>query len=278
MRIAVCQLEVARDVDANLAALTRLTEAAAARGAVLVVCPEASVWPIDAAAGELVEVARVADARVASALRALATRTETTLVVGVFEPAPVADKVFNTIRVFSPSGEDIGIYRKIHLYDAFGTRESDRYVAGPVAPFVFAAGGFGIGVMTCYDLRFPELARELVDRGADVILVPAAWSQGALKEEHWDVLLRARAVENTSYVAAAAQCGIAYAGRSTIIDPLGVTIAGLAEVEGLAIAEVDRARIDDVRNRLPVLANRRLLQRDCAAPAAPPAETTTTEV
>jgi predicted amidohydrolase len=250
-------VEVVRDLDVNLDAVARLTEAAVAGGATLVVWPESTIWPIDADSAELAEAARAVETRVLPTMRALASRTKVTLVVGLLEPAPIAGKVFNSVHVFSSEG-DVGSYRKIHLYDAFGTCESDRFVAGPVEPFVFTADGFTVGVMTCYDLRFPELARELVDREVAVILVPAAWAQGPLKEQHWDVLLRARAVENTCYVAAADQCGAGYAGRSTIIDPLGVTIAGLAEAEGFAIADVDQTRLDDVRKRLPVLANRRL--------------------
>lgn len=258
MCVAVCQLEVVPDVEANLATIARLAEEAAARGATLTVFPEASVYPIGATGEELEAIAQPLDGAVADGLRRLATRTETAVVVGVVERSEVPRKVFNTVLAFGPDGSDLGAYRKIHLYDAFGSRESDRYLPGPVEPLVFPLGGFTVGVMTCYDLRFPELARALVDAGADVLLVPAAWAQGALKEEHWSVLLRARAIENTCYVAAAGQCGPAHAGRSTVIDPLGVALCSLAEAEGVATAGLLRDRLDDVRRRLPVLANRRL--------------------
>ncbi len=111
--------------------------------------------------------------------------------------------------------------------------------------------------MTCYDLRFPEFARALVDAGADVLAVPAAWVAGPLKEDHWVTLLRARAIENTVYVTAAAQTGKAYSGRSMIVDPLGVAVAALGDGEGLATAEVDLQTIAAVRDRNPSLANRR---------------------
>ena len=220
--------------------------------------PEASIWPIDADSGTLTAIAAKVESDVVPRLRALAARTRAVLVGGLIETSPVPGKVFNTVRAFAATGEDLGAYRKIHLYDAFGSRESDRYLAGPIGPLVFDVHGFAVGVMTCYDLRFPELARELVARGSELLLVPAAWVQGPLKEDHWNLLLRARAVENTCYVAAAAQCGPGYVGRSAVVDPLGVVTAALAEDEGVALADVEPARLQDVRSRLPVLANRRL--------------------
>lgn len=266
-RIGVCQFEVLSDVEANVGTIARLAEAAAAGGAELVVLPEACIWPIDAGGAELSSVAATVDSEVAPLLSELAKRTETTLVVGLIEPAPVPRKVFNTIRVFAPDGDLVGAYRKIHLYDAFGSHESDRYVAGPLELLAFPVGDLTVGVMTCYDLRFPELARALVYRGADAIVLPAAWAQGALKEGHWELLLRARALENTCFVAAAGQCGKAYVGRSAIIDPLGVVVSALAEGEGVAFADVQEARLQDVRKRLPVLANSRLprIELECAA-------------
>jgi deaminated glutathione amidase len=117
--------------------------------------------------------------------------------------------------------------------------------------------GLAVGLMTCYDLRFPEFARALVDAGADVLAVPAAWVAGPLKEDHWVTLLRARAIENTVYVTAAAQTGKAYSGRSMIVDPLGVTVAALGDAEGLATADVELQTIAAVRDRNPSLANRR---------------------
>jgi predicted amidohydrolase len=112
--------------------------------------------------------------------------------------------------------------------------------------------------MTCYDLRFPEFARMLIDVGADVLAVPAAWVRGPLKEDHWVTLLRARAIENTAYVIGAAQTGSHYCGRSMIIDPMGVIVASLGDEEGVATGEARAERVADVRRRNPSLANRRL--------------------
>lgn len=258
LRVAVGQFEVEPDVDANLDAVERLVESAAARGADLVVLPEASLWPIDGDVESLLSVATRVATDLGQELRALAARCGVALLVGVVEVAPDARKVFNTVLAVGSDGDVLGRYRKIHLYDAFGARESDRYVAGPLTPMLFRLHGFVVGLITCYDLRFPELARVLAERGADVIALPAAWAQGALKESHWTLLARARAVENTCYLAASGQCGPRYAGLSMVIDPLGTPLASLAETEGVVVADVERSRIDDVRTRLPVLANRRL--------------------
>ena len=120
-------------------------------------------------------------------------------------------------------------YRKIHLYDSFGYKESDALRAGPLAPVVVDVAGFRVGLMTCYDLRFPELARLLVDHGAEVLVVPAAWVAGPRKVEHWRTLVRARAIENTVFVVAAAQPGPRYSGHSMVVDPLGDVLAEAGE-------------------------------------------------
>ena len=121
-------------------------------------------------------------------------------------------------------------YRKIHLYDSFGYQESARLVAGPVEPVLVDVDGFRVGLMTCYDLRFPELARELVSRGAELLVVPAAWVAGPLKVDHWRTLARARAIENTVFVAAVGQPGPRYTGHSMVVGPAGEVVAELPTV------------------------------------------------
>lgn len=259
MQVAACQMEVGPEVDRNLATARDLVARAAAAGAELVLLPEACVVPIDASAEALAAAATSLDGDIARRFAALAAEHQTTVVAGLVEPHGDG-KVLNTVAAFGPEGDVLGAYRKIHLYDAFGMRESDRFAPGALEPLLFDAAGFRVGVMTCYDLRFPELARLLVDRGAELLLVPAAWVQGALKELHWSTLLRARAIENTVFVAAAGQCGAAYCGNSVVLDPLGVGLAALGEAPGVAVATLDRARLEDVRGRLPVLTNRRLRQ------------------
>jgi deaminated glutathione amidase len=156
-----------------------------------------------------------------------------------------------------PDGDLLATYRKAHLYDSFGYRESDRLLSGEAAPVVFGLAGHRIGLLTCYDLRFPEHARALVDAGAQTLVVPAAWVRGPLKEEHWETLVRARAIENTVYMAAAAQCGKAYCGRSMLVDPMGIALAAIGETEGVVRGEIDIERVAAARERNPALQHRR---------------------
>ncbi len=255
--VAICQMEAGPDLEVNLASIERLASVAGAAGARLALFPEAAVFPIHASGLELEGVAG-SFATIRSELGRIALRARTAIVAGLFEPSDLTGKVLNTVVAHAQDGSELGAYRKIHLYDAFGASESDRFAPGPIAPLTFALGGMRFGVLTCYDLRFPELARRLMDAGADALLVPAAWASGPLKEEHWNVLLRARAIESTAYVVAAGQCGSRCIGLSTIIDPLGVALASLPEDEGVAVAELRRDRLDGVRRQLPVLVDRRL--------------------
>lgn len=250
-------MQATGDPAANLSTIERLVQRASAQGARLAVLPEAALLPINSEPGALANyVARAHETH--AALAEIAAGAGIAVVAGSFESSEDPEKVFNVLVGYHRDGTSLGSYRKIHLYDAFGVKESDRFAPGPVAPLTFSLGGFTLGVLTCYDLRFPELARLLVDAGADALLIPAAWVAGPLKEDHWKVLLRARAIENTAYVIAAGQCGNGCVGLSAIIDPLGVELAGLAEAEGVATAAVVRERLQNVRRRLPSLANRRI--------------------
>jgi deaminated glutathione amidase len=206
---------------------------------------------------DLGAIAQPLDGPFVSAIGELARTHAMTIVAGMFETSADERRPYNTLAAVSALGELMATYRKAHLYDSFGYRESDRLTAGELAPTTLAIGDLTVGLMTCYDLRFPELGRLLVDAGADVIAVPAAWVRGPLKEDHWATLLRARAIENTSYVAGAAQTGRHYCGRSMIVDPMGVVVASLGDETGVATADVSSARIAAVRERNPSLANRR---------------------
>jgi predicted amidohydrolase len=179
----------------------------------------------------------------------------TTVVAGMFESGADPERPWNTLLVRGAASTE---YRKIHLYDSFGYRESDRLTAGPLEPVVVEVGGFAVGLMTCYDLRFPELARALVDRGAELLVVPAAWVAGPRKVEHWRTLVRARAIENTVFVAAVGQPGPRYSGHSLVVDPLGDVLAEAGDGAELVTATLDRAALAAARRTNPSLANRRL--------------------
>lgn len=255
--VAVAQFSAGTDKAANLAAMAGLLDAAA--GADLVVFPEYSMHATRALDDTVLSSAEPVDGPYAARVAELAAAAGTHVLYGMNEALPGDEhRVSNTLLLFGPDGGLRGAYRKIHLFDAFGFTESDRVRPGdPDQLLTFDLGGLTVGAMTCYDLRFPELARRLVDAGADVLAVPAQWAPGPQKEDHWRLLARARAVENTVYLAAAGQCAPTGAGNSLIVDPMGVPVAGLAEAPGAARATVDPARLSAVRERLPSLRHRR---------------------
>ncbi|MCW2842193.1 MAG: Nitrilase/cyanide hydratase and apolipoprotein N-acyltransferase [Nocardioides sp.] len=221
----------------------------------LVVFPEAFARDFGEAGSDVSPFAEPLDGPFATELARVAADRGTTVVAGMFEPGPSPERPYNTLVV---RGAAEASYRKIHLYDSFGYRESDRLTAGATEPVVVDVGGFAVGLMTCYDLRFPELARALVDRGAEVLLVPAAWVAGPRKVEHWRTLLRARAIENTVFVAAAAQPGPRYSGHSLVVDPLGDVLAEAGDGAQVVTATLEREVLTGARRTNPSLANRRL--------------------
>jgi predicted amidohydrolase len=225
------------------------------QGTDLVVLPEAFARDFGDAGSDVSAYAETVDGPFASEVERVAREHGTTVVAGMFETSEVPQRPFNTLVLRGAARAD---YRKVHLYDSFGYRESERLQAGPVEPVVVEVGGFRVGLMTCYDLRFPELARLLVDRGAEVLVVPAAWVAGDRKVDHWRTLLRARAIENTVFVAAAGQPGPRYTGHSLVVDPWGDVLAEAGDGPETVQAVLDRDRLDEVRRTNPSLANRRL--------------------
>ncbi|MEU8223734.1 carbon-nitrogen hydrolase family protein [Kribbella sp. NPDC048915] len=257
MRIAVVQTASSYDKAANRDAVTRLVAEAAQDRPDVVVLPEAMMYDFAVEGGSVADAAEPLDGEFVTTLKKAAVEHGVAIVAGMFEPSCDQHRPYNTLLAVGADGVLLGAYRKIHLYDAFGYKESDQLTPGDVAPVVIQLGDHALGLMTCYDLRFPELSRALVDAGADVLVVPAAWVRGPLKEHHWSTLLTARALENTCYVVAAAQNGQKYCGLSQIIDPQGVPIAAVGEADGHATATISTTRLTEVRNRNPSLANRR---------------------
>jgi len=257
MRVAVAQFSVSRDKVENQKRISRLAEEAARAGSRLAVFPECAMVDFGASGGDLRGSAEPLDGPFVESLARLAERLELTLVAGIFETIPGEPRIHNTAVVLDPRRGLIAAYRKRNLYDAFGERESEKILPGSEVPPVFEVDGFTTTVVVCYDLRFPSFIECLADRGADLLLVPAAWVAGPLKEDHWKVLVQARAIENTIYVAGAGQSGVRYCGLSRIVDPLGVIRSSLGEAEGVTTAEVAKERLSEVRARLPLLVQRR---------------------
>jgi deaminated glutathione amidase len=261
MRIALCQIPVSPDASVNLSRVRAALKEAAAGGAELAVFPEATMVRFGS---DLRAAAEPLDGPFCSGLAEACAATGVAVVAGVFEPAPDG-RVYNTAVAFSGSGALVVSYRKLHLFDALGQRESDLVAPGS-SPVLADLAGARVGLQICYDIRFPELSRALAVGGASLLVVSAAWQAGLFKEEHWVTLLRARAIENTVWVAACGQVpdpdspptraptGI---GRSMLIDPLGVVRCDMGPAPGVVVLEVDLGLVDSVRGRLPSLANRR---------------------
>jgi predicted amidohydrolase len=267
LRAAAVQLNATEDVDANLQTADRLTREAARDGAQLVLLPEK--WPV-LGRGEVMEehAQTIEEGPAVKWAQRVASELEIDLIAGSFvERRAGHDKTSNTSVHIGPDGAIRAVYRKLHLFDVEveGTvyAESDREAPGDqVVATVLVNSSRTLGMSICYDVRFPELYRALSERGSELMAVPAAFTL-ATTRDHWEVLLRARAIENQCFVIAANQIGAhppgnRSGGRSMIVDPWGVVLAVAADGEGLAVADLDMAMLADVRRRLPVLEHRRL--------------------
>jgi len=280
-RVAAVQMMSGEDPAQNLRAAVSLVEQAAAGGAQLVALPE--MFLCYGRPSKILAAAESIPGPTSDTLCDLARRLKITLVAGSFceraaEPhtpvqpaAPTAqpsahpERGFNTSLMISPTGEIIATYRKRHLFDLeipgeVKSRESSWLIAGDAICVTDTPFG-RVGQAICYDLRFPEMFRALVDAGATLVCIPSAFT-AATGRDHWEVLLRARAIENQLYVIAPNQFGphapgMTSYGHSMIIDPWGAVLATLTEGEGLIFSEVDLARVQTIRQRLPALDHRR---------------------
>lgn len=256
--VAVAQFAPIADRARNRAVLRQMAITAVARGARLVVFPEYSAFFEPKLGPSFVTAAEGLDGEFVTALAELAAELGIHLVAGMLETGEDPTRFSNTIVAVDPAGRLVATYRKLHLYDAFGDRESEWVLPGTVTdPETFDVGGLRVGLQTCYDIRFPEVTRRLVDAGATLVLVPAEWVRGPLKEQHWRTLLTARALENTVFVAAADHTPPVGVGASMIIDPMGVALASLGEAADVAVAFLAPARVTAVRAINPALALRR---------------------
>ncbi|GAA3420585.1 carbon-nitrogen hydrolase family protein [Streptosporangium vulgare] len=257
-RIALCQIPVAEDPSANLSrALAALAEAAEG-GAELAIFPEAALTRYGK---RVTDLAQPLDGPFVTGLAAAAREHGLSVIAGVFEPGE--GRVHNTAVAIGPSGAIEAAYRKIHLFDSFGARESELVAPGDT-PVVVELAGIRVGLVTCYDIRFPELTRALVDLGAEMFAVIAAWGSGPMKEEHWTTLVKARAIENTTWVAAVGQAPNPEArdgfgiGRSMLVDPMGVVRTDMGPTAAVQMCEIDSQITIATRNALPCLEHRRL--------------------
>jgi deaminated glutathione amidase len=264
MRAGAIQLNATGDTDRNLESADRLVRQAASLGAELVALPEK--WTVLGTREHMEAGAEPLDGRAITWARGIARELGIDLVAGsFFERVPGREKGANTSVHVGPDGELKAVYRKIHLFDVEidGARyaESEAEQPGDEIVVTELADGTKLGLTVCYDLRFPELYRILVLRGAVVITVPAAFTLPTTRD-HWEILLRARAIENQCFVIAPNQLGdhpggLRSGGRSMIVDPWGLVLAGAPDGETAIVVDLDLGRVDEVRRRVPSLAHRR---------------------
>lgn len=266
IRIGIAQLNSTSDVDANFDAIARYTHEAARAGCDIVMFPECA--PLMRPDAERIEDAQPLDGTQMNFCGDVASANKIAILVGSF--AELTDHPYrfgNTSVFFDRKGKVVASYRKAHLFDVDlgpgrSFKESAHVLAGDGKPVVVEFEGWRFGLSICYDLRFPEFYRTLVDAGAEILCVPAAFTYqtGAA---HWEVLLRARAIENGAYVVAPAQTGVNYGqrecwGHSMAVSPWGEILAQRGFEPGLTVVELDRARLDAARAKIPALANRRV--------------------
>ncbi|MFC7393015.1 carbon-nitrogen hydrolase family protein [Scopulibacillus cellulosilyticus] len=259
MKVAVAQLKSSSDKTANLEKARKYIKQAKDSGADFILLPEMYMAFIPSSSHmTYADIAEPLDGPFVSGLAKCAKENQIYVICGVHESKPSEDsRVYNTTIFLNRSGELLQAYHKTHLYDAFNYKESDYIIPGTDAQEVVDTEFGKVGMMVCYEVRFPEISRRLALKGADFLFIPSGWVAGAMKEYHWKTLLCARAIENTVYVFAADQVDNIFSGQSMIIDPMGVVKANAGEEETLIISEVSPDRINSVREKLPSVADRR---------------------
>jgi len=264
VRAAAIQLNSTEDIDRNLATADRLTREAASRGAELVLLPEK--WNVLGRPDAMAAAAEPLDGPAGRWAIELAVELGIDLVAGsIVERGEGEGRASNTSVHWGPDGTRRAVYRKLHMFDVEVDgvlyAESAHEQPGEDVVLTGLSGGHKLGMSICYDVRFPELYRELSARGAEILTVPSAFTL-ATTRDHWEVLLRARAIENQCFVVAANQIGAhppgnRSGGRSMIVDPWGVVLATATDTECVIVADLDFDRMGDVRRRLPALTHRR---------------------
>ncbi len=255
--VAVVQMRSSQDKQENLEKSVAYMQQAAGKASIICF-PEFQMAfsPASQPAKELAKIAETVQGNFVTTLRKAAKAGNIEVVAAIYEKG-AGNRVYDTAVVISKKGAITSVYRKLHLYDALGFKESKKMMPGKklVRPAKTSAGN--IGIMICYDIRFPELSRLLTVRGASILVAPSGWVQGPMKEEHWQTMLKARAIENGSYVVAPDQVGNIYAGRSMVVDPFGAVLLDMGQREDMDIVELDMEKVKQVRQSLPLLKNRR---------------------
>ena len=261
-RAAIVQMKSSEEKEHNLAYSVKLINEAAKRKARLICFPEFQMAysPAEQKTESLHRTAEKISGNFVSTLSNSARQNKINVIATMYEIINTnekSQKVFDTGIIINELGKVQSIYRKVHLYDALGFKESKKLLAGSIIEKPSKTSVGNLGLQICYDMRFPEISRILTVNGANILVSPSAWVAGFMKKVHWEVMVRARAIENGVYVLAPNQVGNIYCGHSMAIDPFGATVLDMKNRQGIEYVDIDTAKIDTTRRTLPLLMNRR---------------------
>ena len=259
MKAAVVQFKASIDKDTNLKKIISFISNAASKNAALCAFPEFMMFYTDSSQTpkQLADLAETINGDFVGAIAKTAKENHIQVVGSFYEKSRKKDRVYDTAFIINESGTVISTYRKIHLYDALGFRESDKMIRGSKITRPVKTSIGKIGMMICYDLRFPEISRSLAASGSEILVVPSAWVDGNMKEDHWVTINKTRAIENGCYVIAPDQVGHIYCGRSLVIDPYGKILLDMKKKQGIDFVDIDLDKVSQTRELLPLLENRR---------------------
>ena len=261
-RTALVQMKSSVNKEQNLAYSLELINEAAKNKARLICFPEFQMAysPPEQKPEALHKIAEKINGNFISTLSYSAKQNKINVIATIYEIINTNKqnhKVFDTAIIINDLGKLQSVYRKVHLYDALGFKESKKLVAGSIIERPTRTSVGNLGLLICYDMRFPEISRILTVNGASILVSPSAWVAGFMKQEHWEIMVKARAIENGVYVIAPNQVSNIYCGHSMVIDPFGSTLVDMGNREGIEIIDIDSSRIDTIRRTLPLLMNRR---------------------
>lgn len=258
-KIALVQMKADVRKEKNLQKILHYISKSSAKGAALCAFPEFMMCytPSSQSAKELANISEKITGDFVSSIANSAKQNSIQIVGTFYEKSPKPNRVYDTSFVIGKNGKIISVYRKIHLYDALGFKESNKLYRGSSITKPVKTSIGKMGMMICYDIRFPEMSRMLASSGSEILVVPSAWVKGKGKEEHWITINKTRAIENGCYVISPDQIGNIYCGRSLVIDPFGKILLDMKKREGIGIVDISLDIVRQVRKKLPLLQNRR---------------------
>ena len=259
MKVAVIQFKASTKKDENLKKIISYIEKAASKNATLCAFPEFMMFYTKSSqtSKELSNLSETITGNFVSSISQAAKENHIQVVGSFYEKSKKNNRVYDTSFIINNLGKVISTYRKIHLYDALGFKESKKMIAGSKISKPVSTSLGKTGMMICYDLRFPEVSRILTLAGSEVLIAPSAWVKGPMKEEHWITINKTRAIENGCYVISPDQVGNIYCGRSIVVDPFGKILLDMKKKQGIGYVEIDLKKVKQIRKSLPLLKNRR---------------------